>query len=188
MCSRRVTRSMPAVKPLVAGKSCLRLVTICPVGVWVVDTTGMVRSGLHLSRFLGSVALRMSKPRYRSARPSEILFEPLNGAWVILMYEITAPPFCARPVWSKPITCLPSRRAARASVATTVTEPVPPIPITWMPKPRLSSTLLVGTDNSCVKAGTRPFFFFGAPSLAGTGLGVRRTMASIPPRWMSPVS
>ncbi len=63
LCSLRVTRSMPAVSPLVAGNNTLRLVTICPVGVWVVDTTAIVRSGLHLSRFFGSVALRMSKPR-----------------------------------------------------------------------------------------------------------------------------
>ena len=58
------------------------------------------------------------------------LFEPLYGAWVILMSEITAPPFWARPVWSRPMTCLPSRRAALAMVATTVTEPVPPMPMT----------------------------------------------------------
>ena len=131
----------------------------------------MVRLGPHLSRFFGSVALRMSKPRYRSARPSEILLEPWNGLWVILMSEITAPPFWARPVWSRPMTCLPSRRAALARVATTVTEPVPPMPITWMPTPMVSSILLTGSGSARSSTGMRPFFFLGARAEARAGLG-----------------
>ena len=51
-------------------------------------------------------------------------FQAAGGSFVILMSEMTAPPFCAKPVWSRPITCLPSSRAALAMVATTVTEPV----------------------------------------------------------------
>ena len=107
--SLRVTRSMPPVRPPVFGNSALRSVTIWPVGVWVVDTA-MVRLGLHLSRFFGSVGvedveaqIRGRHGRRRSCSPPE------RGRWVILMSEITAPPFCARPVWSRPITCLPSR-------------------------------------------------------------------------------
>ena len=88
---------------------------------------------------------------------------------VILMSEITAPPFWARPVWSRPMTCLPSRTGGVGQVATTVTEPVPPMPITWMPTPMVSSILLTGWGSSRSRTGMRPFFFLGAPSPAGSG-------------------
>jgi len=104
--------------------------------------------------------------------PSEILFAPSKGVAVTLMSEITAPPFCARPVWSRPTAHLPSMRAALAMVAATVTEPVPPMPMTWAPK-LSGSTLNTGSGSSRSSAGRRPFFFFLPPSAAsGAALGV----------------
>ena len=46
------------------------------------------------------------------------------------MWLVTAPPFCAMPVWSSTLAALPSRCAAIASTAPTVSTPVPPMPVT----------------------------------------------------------
>ena len=163
---------MPASSGRSAGNCTRRSETICPVGVEEVETTAIVRSGRHLSRFFGSVAFRMSKPRYRSVRPSVILVEPSKGWCVIFRSEITAPPFCARPVWSRPMTCLPSMRAALAMVAATVTEPVPPMPIRCTLKPSESSTLDCGSGSSRSKVGMRPLDFLRAPLSTATAFGV----------------
>ena len=88
------------------------------------------------------------------------------------MSEITAPPFCARPVWSRPMTCLPSSRAALASVATTVTEPVPPMPMTWMLKPKLSSILLTGVGKLALERRNAALLLFLAIARPAAGFGV----------------
>ena len=47
-------------------------------------------------------------------------------------WQVTAPPFCARPVWSSTVAPLFSRCAAMPISAPIVTTPVPPMPVTRM--------------------------------------------------------
>ena len=47
-------------------------------------------------------------------------------------WVVTAPPFCARPVWSSTLAPLPSRCAAMPISAPMVTTPVPPMPVIRM--------------------------------------------------------
>ena len=80
-------------------------------------------------RFGAAVATSRSNPRYASASATPTL--PATSAAVspIRRCETTGPPFWLRPVWSRPATCLPSRRAAVPRIWFTVTTPVPPIPM-----------------------------------------------------------
>ncbi len=48
---------------LSSGKCTAVSTTIWPVGIWLVDTTAIVRLDSALSRLSGSVATRRSKPR-----------------------------------------------------------------------------------------------------------------------------
>ena len=91
------------------------------------------------------------------------------------MSEITGPPFCASPVWFRPITCLPSSRAAFDIAAATVTPPDPPMPMMWTPKPNFASTLNTGFGKGLSSTGMRPFFLLGLPPSADAGLGVTVT-------------
>ena len=61
--SLRVTRSMLISMLDSSGKCTAVSTTICPVGIWLVDTTAMVRPDSALSRLFGSVATSRSKPR-----------------------------------------------------------------------------------------------------------------------------
>ncbi len=54
------------------------------------------------------------------------------GAFATRTCVVTAPPFCARPVWSSTLVPLPSRCAAMPISAPMVTTPVPPMPVTRM--------------------------------------------------------
>ena len=66
--------------------------------------------------------------------PAGALLAAASGSRVMRRSEITGPPFCERPVWSRPETCRPSISAAMPSTWFTVTTPVPPMPIIRTPK------------------------------------------------------
>ncbi len=57
----------------------------------------------------------------------------------IFRSDTTAPPFCARPVWSSARTCRPSAAAAVARICAIVTTPVPPTPVMRKAKPSASN-------------------------------------------------
>ncbi len=54
------------------------------------------------------------------------------GAFASRTWVVTAPPFCASPVWSSTVAPLPSRCPAMPSSAPMVTTPVPPTPVIRM--------------------------------------------------------
>ena len=108
--------------------------TMRPVGTALVETTATVRSRSAVRRFFALAAPSRSKPRYRSMLPAGALLAAATGSRVMRRSEITGPPFCERPVWSRPETCRPSSSAAMPSIWFTVTTPVPPMPIIRTPK------------------------------------------------------
>ncbi len=95
-----------------------------------VFTIAVVRAE-SFGRFSNPVITTTSQPIARSAPPV-----PMRVAWssagVLAMrtWLATAPFFCARPVTSSSRAPCPSRCAAIARIAPTVTTPVPPMPVT----------------------------------------------------------
>ena len=80
-------------------------------------------------RFSKLVATTRSQPSTRSAAPTPMREAKITpGSRAIRTWLETAPFFCARPVTSSSEQPLPSRWAATARIAPTVTTPVPPIP------------------------------------------------------------
>ncbi len=98
------------------------------VGVRLVFSTAVVRSGDANFKCSGLATPIRSNPRITSALPMLMRFGAAIGLRLISRCDITAPPFCAEPVWSSVATYNPSIQAAVASSALIVTTPVPPIP------------------------------------------------------------
>ena len=75
----------------------------------------------------------MSQPSTRSASPAAMRTACSSAGFLPMrMCVVTAPPFCARPVWSSTEVPLPSKWAAIPSNAPMVTTPVPPTPVSRM--------------------------------------------------------
>ncbi len=116
---------------------------------WVVLATATVRSGWKRFRLSADTAASRSKAMHRSASPAAILLETTSTGWSLMMkLDSTAPPFCARPVWSRCTAYLPSMAAAVTSSASTVTTPVPPMPISMVLYGRSHVTLSAGSGRS----------------------------------------
>ena len=75
----------------------------------------------------------MSQPSTRSASPAAMRTAWMSaGVLAMRMCVVTAPPFCASPVWSSTVEPRPSRCPAMPSSAPMVTTPVPPTPVIRM--------------------------------------------------------
>ena len=71
------------------------------------------------------------------------------------MWLVTAPPFCAMPVMSSTLALLPSRCAAIARIAPTVSTPVPPMPVTSSACGASLTSRTAGTGSAAVRAAER---------------------------------
>ena len=147
-----------------AGKRTPVSTTIDAVGTLVVETTATVRSGSAVIRFFGLAAPSRSNPSITSIDAADALLEPSTRSREIRTSEITGPPFCDRPVWSRPDVNLPSSIAAMPMICDTVTTPVPPTPgIRTMKSSRGTRTTGSGRSagGSRCDIWVRPFCRFG---------------------------
>ena len=96
-------------------------------------TTARVRPRVIRPSVLAPAETTRSPPISASASPTATRIAEMSaGRSAIRQWMCTAPPFWARPAISITPAPLPSRCAAMAISAPTVTTPVPPTPVTTM--------------------------------------------------------